>query len=368
MRVLDLTLALAGPTCGRLLGEFGGDVIKINAPKSGGMSGYLNRGKRSVLLDVESVEGQQLFWKLAETADVILENFSPGTAERLGIGYEEVKARNPNVIYASVSCYGRGGPWESGRGWERQGQAVAGIMERTGKIPAILGPYNLIDIGTGVLSTFTIGLGVYHRLVNGQGQHVQASLAQTATLHQAPFMFDFKGFVPNEPRYYEAFGLGPLQRFYHAGDRWFFLAATKGNAARLASVEGLQAVNLEDEGSFEAAFVKQPASVWVERLRAAGVSAQEVVPLADLMVDPFVRAQGLSVTQVSEEAGEVTMPGPSIKFSGTPMRVGSAARKTGADFESVLVEAGILEARERLEKAWALQTTDLPSAWGAGGG
>jgi crotonobetainyl-CoA:carnitine CoA-transferase CaiB-like acyl-CoA transferase len=368
MRVLDLTLALAGPTCGRLLGEFGGDVIKINAPKSGGMSGYLNRGKRSVLLDVESVEGQQLFWKLAETADVILENFSPGTAERLGIGYEEVKARNPNVIYASVSCYGRGGPWESGRGWERQGQAVAGIMERTGKIPAILGPYNLIDIGTGVLSTFTIGLGVYHRLVNGQGQHVQASLAQTATLHQAPFMFDFKGFVPNEPRYYEAFGLGPLQRFYHAGDRWFFLAATKGNAARLASVEGLQAVNLEDEGSFETAFVKQPASVWVERLRAARVSAQEVVPLADLMVDPFVRAQGLSVTQVSEEAGEVTMPGPSIRFSRTPMRVGTTAGKTGGDFESVLVEAGMSDARERLEKAWALQTTDLPPAWGAGGG
>src|ERR1051326_9080536 len=179
MKVVDLCVALAGPTCGRLLLEFGADVVKINAPKAG-VSGYLNRGKRSLLLDVESFEAQQVYWKLVETADVVLENFSPGTADRLGIGYRETRARKRDIVFASVSSYGQFGPWKNGRGWERQGQAVAGIMERQDP-PAILGPYNLIDIGTGVLATFATGLGLFHRLRSGQGQHVQAALCQTAT-------------------------------------------------------------------------------------------------------------------------------------------------------------------------------------------
>ena len=202
MRVLDLCVALAGPTCGRLLVEFGADVVKINAPKAG-VGGYLNRGKRSLLLDLESFEAQQVFWKLVEHADVVVENFSPGTAERLGIGYREVKARKPDIVYCSLSSYGQFGPWKNGRGWERQGQAVAGIMERQ-DLPAILGPYNLVDIGTGTLGTFATALGLYHRLRTGQGQHVQASLCQTATYQQTPFMLDYAGHTQRAARLHDA--------------------------------------------------------------------------------------------------------------------------------------------------------------------
>ena len=222
MKVLDLCVALAGPTCGRLLLEFGADVIKINAPK-GGVGGYLNRGKRSLLLDLESFEAQQVFWKLVEDADIVVENFSPGTADRLGIGYREVKARKPDIIYSSVSSYGQFGPWRNGRGWERQGQAVAGIMERQDP-PAILGPYNLIDIGTGTLATFGTALAIYHKLRTGQGQHAQASLCQTATYQQTPYVLDYRGHTSDEPRGYMTLGSGPLNRFYKAQDRWFFLA------------------------------------------------------------------------------------------------------------------------------------------------
>src|SRR5205807_7197267 len=123
IKVLDLCVALAGPTCGRLLLEFGADVIKINAPKAG-VGGYLNRGKRSLLLDLESFDAQEVYWKLVEGADVVVENFSPGTADRLGIGYRETRVRNPNIVFTSVSSYGQFGPWKRGRGWERQGQAV----------------------------------------------------------------------------------------------------------------------------------------------------------------------------------------------------------------------------------------------------
>jgi len=362
---VDLCLALAGPTCGRLLGEFGADVIKINAPQSGG-GGYLNRGKRSLLLDVAALEGQQVFWKLVEQADVILENFSPGTADRLGIGYQEVQARKPDIIYTSISCYGYGGPWTPGRGWERQGQAVTGIMERTGTIPAILGPYNLVDIGTGVLATFATALAVYHRLSTGPGQHVHASLVQTATYHQAPYMLDYRGRVSREPRGYEALGTGPLQRFYQACDGWFFLAATAADALRLGTVEGLQTANLTASAlghALEVQFAELPTAVWVDRLRQAGVSAHAVVPVAELMADPWVQSHGLSVTQTVEDVGDVTMPGLSVRLSDTPMRLGGPPHRPGSDAALILQELGMEDALLALTRAWVLQTSDLPSAW-----
>jgi crotonobetainyl-CoA:carnitine CoA-transferase CaiB-like acyl-CoA transferase len=358
LKVVDMCLALAGPTCGRLLLEFGADVVKINAPKAG-VSGYLNRGKRSLLLDLESFEAQQVFWKLAEEADVVLENFSPGSANRLGIGYREVSARNPDVVYTSLSAYGNFGPWKAGRGWERQGQAVAGIMERQDP-PAILGPYNLIDIGTGVLGTFATALGLYHRFRTGQGQHVQGSLCQTATYQQTPYMLDYAGHQSTEPRGYMALGTGPLDRFYQAGDgNWFFLALPEPDAAKLAAVEGLNRADLE--GSFKSA----PAAEWVERLRRAGVAAQVHVPVAELMADPYVLQRGLSVHQQVDGIGDTTAPGLPVRLSRTPMRLGDPPRRPGSDGPAILKECGLEAEMPKLENAWVLQVNDLPPAWGA---
>ena len=254
MKVIDLCLALAGPTCGRLLHEFGAEVIKIQPPHAG-VGGYLNRGKRSILLDLRAAGARQVFWRMAEAADVVLENFAPGTADRLGIGYEEVRSRRADVVYTSISCYGQSGPWRGHRGWERQGQAVAGIMERTGAVPAILGPYNLVDIGTGVLGTFATALALYHRLRSGQGQHVEASLCQTATYHQTPYMLGYEGAVADEPRGYEALGTSHLNRFYRARDRWFFVAAQPAEASRLYAIAGISADKPNEiERALEAAF------------------------------------------------------------------------------------------------------------------
>jgi crotonobetainyl-CoA:carnitine CoA-transferase CaiB-like acyl-CoA transferase len=357
MKVIDLCVALAGPTCGRLLYEFGADVVKINAPKAG-VGGYLNRGKRSLLLNVESFEAQRVFWGLAEQADVVLENFSPGTADRLGIGYHEVKARNPDIVYASVSSYGQFGPWKHGRGWERQGQAVAGIMERQ-EPPAILGPYNLIDIGTGVLATFATGLGLYHRLRTGEGQHVQGSLCQTATYHQTPYMLSYAGrTAPDEPRGYTALGTGPLDRFYQGADgKWFFLSLPAVDADKLRTVQGLTADNLEVK------FKQEPAGVWVERLQQHGIPAQMRVPVAELMVDPYVVRRGLSVSQAVDGVGETTAPGLPVRLSHTPMRLGAVTGQPGSDAADILAELGLQEELPKLERAWVLQANDLPSAW-----
>ena len=369
MQVVDLCVALAGPTCGRLLLEFGADVTKINAPKAG-VSGYLNRGKRSLLLNLESFEAQEVFWNLVDHSDVVLENFSPGTADRLGIGYREARARKPDIIYTSVSSYGQFGPWRNGRGWERQGQAVAGIMERQDP-PAILGPYNLIDIGTGVLATFATGLAIYHRLRSGQGQHAQASLCQTATYHQTPYMLEYAGFAGhNEPRGYTALGTGSLDRFYQASDgKWFFLSAHYRHSANLTHVDGLQGVNLESgalESELERFFASAPADEWVKRLRSHGIAAQRRVPVAELMVDPYVRQRGLSVTQNVDGVGETTAPGVPVTLSRTPMRVGAPPRQPGSDAASILEELGMADQLTKLEKAWVLQVNDLNPAWSAG--
>lgn len=368
LKVVDLCLALAGPTCGRLLLEFGADVIKISAPNAG-VGGYLNRGKRSLLLDLASPGGQRVFWKLAEQADVVLENFSPGTADRLGIGYEEVKARNPDVIYTSISAYGYGGPW-TGRGWERQGQAVSGIMERTG-LPSVLGPYNIVDIGTGVLGTFATSLAIYHRLRTGRGQRAMASLAQTGTYHQTPFMLEYAGHRDTEPRGYEALGEGPLYRFYKAADGWFFLAALPAQKEVLASALGLAGLEgLSGDALAEALaerFVAAPAAEWVRRLSGAGISAEAVVPIAQLMADPAVRARGLSVSQEVEGVGRCIMPGLSAHLSATPMRLGDPPRRPGSDAAAILGELGMEAELPALEKAWALRASDLPPAWGGAG-
>jgi len=368
MRVVDVCVALAGPTCGRLLLEFGADVIKINAPQAG-VGGYLNRGKRSLLLDLESFEAQSVYWKLVEKADVIVENFSPGTADRLGIGYRQVKARNPEIIYTSGTCYGEGGPW-LGRGWERQGQAVSGVMERASDPPSVLGPYNLVDIGTGTLATFGTALAIFHKLRTGKGGRVSASLCQTGTYHQTPYMLRFAGYQATEPRGYFALGSGPLNRFYKASDAWFFLALRSADRSHLKSVPGLEGVDPDSEGleqALEAAFARETAAVWTERLRKAGVSAQPRVPVAELMTDPYVKKRGLSVCQEVEDVGETTAPGLSVRLSRTPMRLGDAPRRPGSDAAAILEEIGMADQLARLEKAWVLQASDLAPAWGGGG-
>jgi crotonobetainyl-CoA:carnitine CoA-transferase CaiB-like acyl-CoA transferase len=365
MRVLDLGLALAGPTCGRLLGEFGADVVKIAAPNSG-VGGYLNRGKSSLLLDLAGLAGQDVFWRLLRSADVVVENFAPGAAERLGVSYEEVHARLPKVVYTSISCYGRSGPWTARRGWERQGQAVTGIMERT-ELPSVLGPYNIVDIGTGILGTFATALALYERQESGQGQLASASLAQSATYHQAAFMFDHDGFVRGEPRGYDALGEGPLSRYYRARDRWFFLACREEDRAALADALGLaELATLEGaalEKALEEACGCEDAAPLIARLVAAGVAAQAVISVEELMVDASVRAQGLSITEEVEGVGPCVMPGVSPHLSETPARPGVAPRRPGSDALAVLDSVGLADRLPALERSWAVRTADLPPAW-----
>ena len=363
LRVLDLTQILAGPSSARLLAEFGAEVVKLNAPqRSVAAHGLVNRGKRSLLVDVESSEGQDVFWALVDSADVVVQNFPAGTAERYGIGYEQVRERRPDIVYVSVTCYDHAGPWAERRGYETQGQAVTGISERHGGQhgPAVLGPYNVLDYGTGVLAAFGAALALYHRAVGGGGQQVFASLARTGTLHQASLLTDVPADV-GHPRGQESLGSGPLQRFYAAADGWFFLGATPEQEQAVRQVAGAPHGALDE--ALEQRFPAASAQHWVDQLGAAGIGAHRAVGLAELMTDPVVRERGLSIDQEADDVGMVTMPGPAFNCSATPPRHGRAAGRPGSDAVDVLAELDLPVSVEELERRWAVQLADLPAAW-----
>ncbi|OLS98649.1 hypothetical protein BJF90_40995 [Pseudonocardia sp. CNS-004] len=220
----------------------------------------VNRGKDSVLLDVTTEAGKEVFWRLVDQADVVVQNFPPGTAERYGIGYAAVAARRPEIVYVAVSCYGGEGPWAPGRGYETQAQAVTGVMARAGGAgkPAVLGPYNLLDYGTGVLAAYAAVLGLHHRELTGAGLELRTSLVQTASHHQAQFLVDHPGaHHGGEPAGPDARGAAPHQRFFRAADQWLYVHAE--SADQLAGVEGL------DGPDVAAAIAGRPPGRWSTR-------------------------------------------------------------------------------------------------------
>jgi crotonobetainyl-CoA:carnitine CoA-transferase CaiB-like acyl-CoA transferase len=364
LRVVDLCQVLAGPSGSRLLVEFGADVVKVNAPhRKIDAHGYVNRGKKSILLDIQSAAGQDVLWRLIEDADVLTLNFPAGTAEQYGLGYEHVRSRNPRIVYVHVTCFGHGGPWEARRGYETQGQATTGMMERHGRDeygPGVHGPYNVLDYGTGMVTGLAAALGVYHRTVTGAGVRVTTSLAQVGTLHQATLTVRDPQAQQAEPAGRWALGDGPLQHFWLAADGWFFLGAQPGDEPAIARVAG---VGVVDEDGLRAAFATRPAAEWVAELTAAGLGASTIAELADLLADPAVRAEGLTVTQVSEEAGEVVMPGTAIRLASRAVRPGPPSRRPGNDYRTVLASVGLADRVDELADAWAVQVSALPAGW-----
>ncbi len=342
LRVLDLTQVWAGPTAARLLAEYGADVIKINSPHEPILSHVdVNRGKRTILLDLAAQDGQAVFWRLVETADVVLQNFSQGVAERIGIGEAAVRRRRPDIVYSSVSCYGYDGPWGARRGYEVQGQAAAGAQAQFGGPgDARRLPYEINDYGTGLLAAFATALAIFHRARTGEGQATEAALAYTATLHQSLYLHAYPGKVWDEPGGPLATGTRALHRLYRAQDAWFFLGARDDQRAALDTVPGL--AGLADTGdlaaALEARFATAPAGTWVRDLAAAGLGAHRLRPVDELMRDPRSVARGLSLTRDHEGVGTVRTIGPVPTLSRTPLRAGRPAPLPGADGVAIRAE------------------------------
>ncbi len=352
VKVVDLCIVLAGPTCGRTMAEFGADVIKIDSPHRDPVLRHndINRGKRSVLIDLKTKEGLEIFWKLVDQADVVLQNFRSGIAEALGIGYEQVRARRPDIIYGSMNTFGHVGPYAGRPGHEQIGQAVTGMQVRYGSEKPATAPFAANDYGTGLMSCYGVALALLHKRRTGQGQFVDSALAYTATMLQSALLQDYPGKEWNEPHGQDAKGSGPLNRLYQAKDDWLFLAARPGELAACSELSDLAgATGAALEKSLEERLRSRSVAEWVTLLTKAGIGAHRLVPdLVELMTDPLVVARGLAVTRDHEGFGPITTTAPGVRLSGTPMVIGRPAAKPGTDIASVLAEIGMADQLERL--------------------
>jgi crotonobetainyl-CoA:carnitine CoA-transferase CaiB-like acyl-CoA transferase len=352
LKVIDLCLILAGPTCGRTLAEFGADVIKIDSPHRDPVTLHndINRAKRSILLDLKTPEGLQIFWQLLDQADVVLQNFRKGVADRLGIGYEDVKKRRPGIIYCSLNTFGQLGPYAGRPGHEQIAQAVSGMQFRYGGDRPALAPYPANDYGTGLLGAYAVALALLHRNRTGKGQHVDSALAYTATMLQSALLQDYPGKQWNEPAGQDALGKGPLYRAYQAGDGWLFLAAKEGELAKCAELKDLAGTSgTALEQALEARMKTNGVDAWVSALTRAGVGAHRILLDSNaLMEDALVVKRGLSITREHDELGPVTTTGPAPRLSRTPLVPGRPAPKPGSDAWSILAEIGLGGEVERL--------------------
>ena len=362
VRVLDLCIVLAGPTCGRTLAEYGADVIKIDDPTrpydpSGSLD--VNRGKRSILLDLKSEEGRQVFFDLLETADVVVENYRKGSLAKLGLDYEGLRQRKPDLVYASLNAYGYDGSWSERPGWEQLAQATSGMQVRRGgrdDAPMLM-PYPVNDYGTGMMGAFAVALALHERNRTGRGQSVDSGLALTAGLLQSPYFLDFPGHQRNEPEGRGLRGVSAFSRLYPAADGWLYVhcgdSVARTRLLALPEFSHLKdsaelAASTDSAPSQDGELAKEMAQVlaqgsldfWVHRLASQGIDVAANVGIKDFRDLAHVREAGLIVTREHPGQGRADHLGNTAHLSSTPMRVGRPTPVLGSDADEILADAG----------------------------
>jgi len=378
VRVVEMGQLIAGPFAGKTLGEFGADVIKIEAPGSGDPLRnwrmmkddtsvwwqVQSRNKRSIALDLRSSEGQDIARKLIAEADVLIENFRPGTLEGWGMGWDVLSALNPGLVMLRISGYGQTGPYRDLPGFGVIGEAMGGLRHLTGepgRVPVRCG----ISIGDTLAALHgTIGVltALYHRKVNGgQGQVIDVAL------HEAVFNV-MESLIPE----YSAFGavreaagsalpgIAPSNA-YRCNDGYVLVAGNGdsifkrlmtaigrpdlGEAPDLAGNTGRVARVAELDAAIEAWTAPRSVAEVLAVLGEARVPAGKVYTARDIAEDPHYRARHMILTQQTRDGDEFEVPGVVPKLMGTPGSVRSAAPRLGEDTDAVLREIGLSEAQ-----------------------
>jgi len=364
LRVVDCASLLAGPTTARVLAQYGAEIIKIDKPSLGsGETDPLSddnaaffgarscsSGKRMVYLDLQHPEGREVMQALVRGADILHHNFTAEAAERLGLAPAQVAEINPALIISTISLHARGGYRETYRGHDPVAQLVTGMGHRMGGDgqPALFTIY-LNDNIAGHVHAFGVMMALLHRHRTGEGQMVNCSLSQVATMHQLPFMIGHEGRTGDEPAGLTARGWHALHRLYRARDGWFFLADESPRArAALAACALLPGVETAPDADLEAwlesAFARHAAAACVDALQAAGLAAHRFVTLQEIVTDPAAAARGM--IEVVEHPGIGRALGighPLFVAPGGRARGSLAARRPGLDTIAVLREHGFAD-------------------------
>ena len=373
-RVLELAHLVAGPLCGTYLADMGADVIKVESPAGGDASRTVygarygdesavfvtvNRNKRSVAIDLARPEGRAAFMKLAATADVVLEAYKGGVAERLGIDYASVSAANPRIIYCSLSAFGPTGPWKEKPGVDMLVQAMGGLMAITGEPEGgpVLCSVPVID----TMGALTAGQGIVtallHRERTGEGQRLDVSLLNCLMLAHAARLPVFWATGEEPARLGSAHPiLAPFQAFL-AKDAWIYVAVWKESLwepfcaaigrpelaqdPRFASREGRAAHRAALADALAPIFRERTVAEWMNALEACEVLCAPVNRYADLERDPQIRASEIIVEEHHPRAGRFRTIDTAVRFEKTPGARRRGAPALGQHTDEVLREAGL---------------------------
>ena len=387
--VLDLSHALAGPLATAQLGDFGADVIKIETPGSGDIArawgppfygsepAYflsVNRNKRSVELDLKHPEGRELFFRLAEQADVVIENFRVGTVEKLGVDYQRVRARNPRIVYCSISGFGQTGPYKDRAAMDLIAQAESGLISVTGEEGShgVRCGISIADITAGMNAAFGVLTALRARDLTGEGQFVDVSLleGQLGLLDVLIGYYLADGEVP-KPMGTSYKNLLPYQTFrtrtkdiavaIGSDSLWRIFCPLLGlpqlvadpryrnNAARAANRATLVA-------TLQEALLAKSYAEWESILLPAGIPFGAINSIAEVVEHPQVKARGVLVEYEHPIAGKVKLVGPRVRLSETPGGVRRPAPLLGQHTDEVLKERLGLGQEEvlRLRRAGAI--------------
>jgi crotonobetainyl-CoA:carnitine CoA-transferase CaiB-like acyl-CoA transferase len=371
IRVLDLSRVIAGPYCATLLADLGADVVKLERPGRGddlrswrgsGMSAAfaaINRNKRGIAVELQHPEGARIAFELARRADVVVENFLPGVAERLGLGYAAVRAVNPSVVYASVTGFGQTGPYARRPGYNTIAQGMSGLMGLTGMPghpPTKVGG-SVSDLAGALCAFGTVNAALVHRFRTGEGQYLDVNLlAATLSLLPDPVAHYFDSGVrprrvgnrnanltpaeayPTKDGMIQVVMMNPDQydRFCRAlGDDGLATDPRFAtNDARLANYD-------EFRGRVERRLAEGTTAEWQERFERAQIAAGPVYELDEVFDDPQVKHLGV-VQEIEQPGyGRARMLGFPVRASATPAAIRRPAPLLGEHTAEVLAEIGI---------------------------
>ncbi len=370
-RVLDCSIAMAGPFAAQRLGDLGADVVKVEPTTgewqrhvaAGGAEGNqvnvsflsLNRNKRSLAVDLKSPDGKQVLLDLVKTADVFLQNYRPGVAKRLGVDYESLSKINPKLIYVSISGYGEDGPYVNRPGQDLVLQGMSGAMlsaGREGEAPTAAGQY-LVDAITAYTAFEGALAALLHRERTGEGQLVQVNMLDAITTIQMQELSVFTVGGKPQTRSAEPHAHVYIRAPYGAfatSDGFIIVAFPK--LKTLGEVIGEDSfLTMNDEvdtwARRDEIFAKtreklktKTSAEWLELLRAADIWCGPVYGYGDLVEDEQIKHNGTFVEYEHPTEGKVKTPGFPIRFSKTPSTVDRGAPITGQDTRDILAEAG----------------------------
>ncbi len=371
--VLDCTQVMAGPFCTLLLADMGADVIKVERPDGGddmrrmgppfikGRSGAflaMNRNKRSLALNLRSEEGQEVFKGLVGGADVVVENFRPGTLERLCLGYRDLKEIKPSLVYCSISGFGQTGPYRQRGGFDLVAQGMSGLMSITGNPggPPVKVGVPITDLTAGMYAAYGVLAAYIHRLRTGEGQQVDTSLMEAGVAYTfwESAVYFATGQIPGPLG--SAHRLSAPYQALRTRDAYLNLGAatqpTWEAACRAIGREDLitdpRFVTSGDRKQREAelaalleeTFTQRSTADWLEVLEAAGVPSGPIYDMEQVYSDPQVLAREMMVELEDEDLGTLKNIGIPLKLSHTPARIRRRAPDLGEHTREVLLAAG----------------------------